>query len=71
MSTACSILVLVINLLLTSMSGAGLVPGFVNMEGTAVFSRLLRWANGDSSDKWSNVARPTETSVKYCKHQIG
>ncbi len=38
--------------------------------GTAVFSSLLRWANGESSDKWDNVARTTETSVQNCKHRI-
>lgn len=69
MSTACSILFLVINLLVTSMSGVRLAD-VCERGGTAVFSSLLRWANGDSSDKWGNVARPTETSVQYCKHQI-
>lgn len=51
------------------MSGVGLAD-VCERGGTAVFSSLLRWANGDSSDKWGNVARPTETSVQYCKHQI-
>lgn len=69
MSTACSILFPVINLLVTSMSGAGLAD-VCEHGGTAVFSRLLRWANGDSSDKWGNVARPTETTLLQTPNRV-